>query len=541
MTVSNSRRWRRRVAATGLVLVVFVLSGSAGLAAPLPGPSTTPVATPAPEKPPAPDSPRESVLAYLELARQGRWKEAAGYLELPPGDAVRGPELAKRLKAVLDAHVWIDPEEISPRPEGRKDDGLPPDVDELATIRTAGGARQPVRIEKVPGPEGGRWLFTRATVSRIDDQYAALKNRWALENLPAPLLRPGPGDLLWWQWIALPLILLLSWGVGSLLGRLTTAILGRLASRTETTLDDEILSRLGRPLALAWALIILSLPLSALDLYAPAARLVGNLRKAGFLVVLFWAALRSADVARAAIQGSAWARERPSVRALVPLSARILKVLLSALAVVLALATLGYPVAGLLAGLGIGGLALALAAQKTVENLFGSFSIGVDQPFREGDLVKVDDVFGFVERIGLRSSRIRTLDRTLVSIPNGRLAELRVESFAVRDRLRLAADIGLTYDTTAGQMRNILAKIEAALRSHPKIWPDAVTVAFQGFGDSSLNVLVMAWFLTTDWGEFLRIRQDMLLTFMEIVEGEGGSFAFPTRTIHLVPPSGATA
>ena len=168
-------------------------------------------------------------------------------------------------------------------------------------------------------------------------------------------------------------------------------------------------------------------------------------------------------------------------------------------------------------------------------------SIGVDQPFREGDLVKVEDVFGVVERIGLRSSRIRTLDRTLVSIPNGRLAEQRIESFAERDRLRLAVDIGLTYGTSSEQMRTILARIESSLRGHPKIWPDAVTVAFQGFGDSSLNVLVMAWFLTTDWGEFLAIRQAMLLDFMAIVESEGSSFAFPTRTVHVVPAAAGAA
>jgi MscS family membrane protein len=540
VTASLLVRWRRHVAALGLLSAFGILLGAPGLAAAPTDPPPTPTVTPVPETSAASDSPRASVLSFLELARKGRWDEAARYLELPAADAARGPELARRLKAVLDAHVWLDPDEISPLPGGRQDDGLPPDVDELTTLPGAGGGRQPVRLVKRPEPEGGRWLFTRATVSRIDNQYAALKGRWALENLPAPLLKPGPGELLWWQWLALPLILLVSWGAGILLGRLTTALFGRLAARTETTLDDEILARLGRPLALAWALIVLSIPLAALELYAPAERLVGSVRRAGLLAVVFWAALRTVDVARAALLGSAWARERPSSRALVPLAARIGKVLLLALAVVAALSTLGYPVTGLLAGLGIGGIAVALAAQKTVENLFGSFSIGVDQPFREGDLVKIDNVFGFVERIGLRSSRIRTLDRTLVSIPNGGLAEQRIESFAVRDRLRLAADIGLTYDTTAEQMRNILTKIEAALRSHPKIWPDAVTVAFQGFGDSSLNVLVMAWFLTTDWGEFLRIRQEMLLQFMEIVESEGSSFAFPTRTVHLVPSAGAS-
>lgn len=531
-------RLRRRGGSRGAsVLALAVILGPPLRAAGPPEP--TPAAA-EPADRPSPDSPRAAVIAYLELARAGRWEEAARYLELPAADVSRGPELARRLKAILDAHVWLEPDDISALPEGRPDDGLPPGVEELTTLPSAGGVRQPVRLIRRSGPDGARWLFTRATVGRIDAQYDTLGSRWVLEHLPAPLLRPGPGELLWWQWLALPLVLLLSYGAGLLLGRVTTTLFGHMAARTESTLDDTLLARLGRPLALAWSLVVVPLPLGALSLYAPAQRLVESLREAGLLLVVFWAALRTVDLTGQAVTSSAWAAQRPSVRGLVPLSTRIAKVLLSALAVVSALAALGYPVASLLAGLGIGGLALALAAQKTVEHLFGSFSIGVDQPFREGDLVKVEDVFGVVERIGLRSSRIRTLDRTLVSIPNGRLAEQRIESFAERDRLRLAVDIGLTYDTSSEQMRRILARIESALREHPRIWPDSVTVAFQGFGDSSLNVLVMAWFLTTDWGEFLGIRQAMLLELMAIVESEGSSFAFPTRTIHLVP-SGTAA
>jgi MscS family membrane protein len=185
------------------------------------------------------------------------------------------------------------------------------------------------------------------------------------------------------------------------------------------------------------------------------------------------------------------------------------------------------------AGLGLGGLALALAAQKTVENLFGAFSIGVDQPFREGDFVKVEDFVGTVEAIGLRSTRFRTLDRTIVTLPNGKVADMRLESFAVRDRLRLASVIGLVYETTVAQMREVLSGFEQVLRAHPKIWPDNVVVRFREFAGSSLDIEVMAWFQTSDWREFQLIRQDVLLQFMEVVERVGTSFAFPTQTIHL--------
>jgi MscS family membrane protein len=158
----------------------------------------------------------------------------------------------------------------------------------------------------------------------------------------------------------------------------------------------------------------------------------------------------------------------------------------------------------------------------------------VDQPFRVGDFVRVEDFVGTVEEIGLRSTRFRTLDRTLVTIPNGRLADMRLESFTARDRMRLACIVGLVYETTAEQMRAVLEGLERVLRDHPLIWPDTVVVRFKEFGDSSLNIEVMAWFQTPVWSEFQLIRQEVLLGFMDVVEKAGSSFAFPTRTLHLV-------
>jgi MscS family membrane protein len=163
----------------------------------------------------------------------------------------------------------------------------------------------------------------------------------------------------------------------------------------------------------------------------------------------------------------------------------------------------------------------------------------VDAPFRVGEFVKVEDFVGTVEAIGLRSTRIRTLDRTVVAIPNGRLAEMRLESFSARDRMRLACTLGLVYQTTAAQMRRVLEGLEDVLRSHPLIWPKAVVVRFKEFGPSSLDIEVMAWFQTADWPEFQLVRQEVLLEFMGVVEQAGTTFAFPTRTVHVVGASDA--
>ncbi|HET8733318.1 MAG TPA: mechanosensitive ion channel family protein, partial [Anaeromyxobacteraceae bacterium] len=196
--------------------------------------------------------------------------------------------------------------------------------------------------------------------------------------------------------------------------------------------------------------------------------------------------------------------------------------------------SLGFQVASLLAGLGIGGIAVAFGAQKTVENVFGSLAIGVDQIFRVGDTVKVEDFVGTVERIGMRSTRFRTPDRTVITIPNGKLSDMRTETFAARDRIRLFTNLGLTYGTTAAQLREVVAGIEGALRSHPKVFPEGIGVRFSAFQESALNVEVMAYFQTLDWDEFSAIRTELYLRFMEIVERAGTSLAFPTRTVHLV-------
>jgi MscS family membrane protein len=341
-------------------------------------------------------------------------------------------------------------------------------------------------------------------------------------------------NLAWWQWAALPLLVLGALLAGMVLSRLTRAVLGWFTRRTAATWDDELLARAGRPLTLGWALAIVSVGLPWLELSAQARNLAERWVHGLFLFSFFWMLWRAVEVAGHAFANARWAQEHPGSRALLPLGRRVAKVAVVIASIVALLSELGYSVTSLVAGLGIGGLAVALAARSTLENLFGAFSIGADQPFREGDFVKVEDFMGTVEAIGLRSTRIRTLDRTIITLPNGKLADTKVESFAERDRIRLACDLGLTYGTTAAQMRQILAGVERVLREHPKIFPDTIVVRFKELGASALTIEVMAWFLTKDFAEFQAIRQDVLLQFMAVVEGCGSSFAFPTQTVHVV-------
>lgn len=353
-------------------------------------------------------------------------------------------------------------------------------------------------------------------------------------HLPELLRAHGPGGLLWWQWLALPVALAAAWGVGSFLGWLSRHLLGRLAARAETTWDDELLRQLTRPLTAMWALAVAWVGEPYLELGKAADASAEHLLRAAAWFVLFWGLARAISVGFRMAGSAPWARQNVGLAGLLPLGRKMARLLLIGLGLVAVLNELGFQVASLLAGLGIGGLALALAAQKTVEHLFGSIAIGVDQPFRVGDVVNIEGVVGTVEAIGMRSTRVRTLDRTLVSFPNGKLADARTECITARDRIRLWANLGLSYSTSADQLRRVLADVEGALRGHPKLWPDGLTVRLTALGDSALNVEVMAWFQTTDWNEFTVIRQELLLRFMEIVELAGTRLAFPTRTVHVV-------
>jgi MscS family membrane protein len=338
-----------------------------------------------------------------------------------------------------------------------------------------------------------------------------------------------------WGLIALPM-----WAVGSLvvgvaLSWFTRRLLRRLTVRAgDSEWNDRIIAPLQGPLAIGWAVTVAYLGLAWLELSPVAELAARRLLKVAFIVTVFWLLLRGVAVAEHLITSSVSASRRLASRSFVALGGKVLKISVVIVGGVTILSQAGYPVGSIIAGLGIGGLALALAAQKTVENVFGAFSIAVDEPFRQGDFIKVDDVLGTVEAIGLRSTRIRTLDRTLVAIPNGKLAEMRTESFAARDRLRLSCTLSLVYETTAEQLRRVLGGVESALRAHPKLWPDALSVRFKELAASSLDIEVMAWFATQDWSEFQLIRQELLLRFMEIVASSGTAFAFPTRTVRLL-------
>ena len=488
----------------------------------------------------SPASPRAAVQEFLRQAGAGDWEKAAEFLSVPAAQRDRAPVLARRLKTVIDQRLALDASALSPLVSGDTLDG---DLsgDRIAELPAPGGRSEPLRLVRLNGPPV-RWVFSQATVNQIDGWFTDLGNPWVRERVPRTLMGEGPFNVYWWQWIglglAIPVLVLLAWVLGAVL----RSVLGRIARRTLSDWDDVLLENLRGPFRLSAAALAGTPLFALLELNPRAGAFLDASTRGLALIALFWGLLRLIRIAQNRLQNAAWdSGQGAQARTLVPLLGNFLRVTLGIVAMLVALAQFGYPVGTLIAGLGIGGIAVALAGQKTVEHLFGSMSLAADKAFRVGDWVRAGTTEGEVQRIGLRSTSFRTIDRTVVRVPNGRLADERIETFGERDRILLRTDIDLTYDTTPEQIERIRDALEAALRAHPKIWEETVRVHVVAFTDSAIRLNVVSWFRTTEWNEFLRIRHDMLLEFMRIIRDKRATFAFPSRTVYHVTQPGQPA
>jgi MscS family membrane protein len=469
---------------------------------------------------------------FFELTNAGKWHAAAQYLSVPQGsDSARASQLAERLKVVLDRYLWVDLAEVSPLAAGDTADGLTAATEQLGVIPRPNGLYEPVRLIRASREGQPAWVVSPSTVRRIDEWYGDLGDNWIRELFPEALRRTGPLRVQWWQWLALlaavPLVIL----AGTVLERLVMLVLQAVVRRTVPTWDNDLVRTLRAPLLLLCVSLFIGPVINRIGLNASVQGFVAAMIKALVTAALFWAIIRALDVAERRVVASAWAAQRSDVLSLAPLGARLARIFVGFLGVTAILSQFNIPVGTLLAGLGIGGLAVALGAQKTLENVIGSLAIVADKPFEVGDWVKVEDIEGTVESVRLRSTQIRTFDRTLVTYPNGRLADMRLESYAARDRFRVHAKFGLTYGSTKEQVDGICRDVEAWLRAHPKIWPDMVFCRLVAFGDSALQMEAMSWFLVPDVNAFRPIRQEALLAIMEIVERNGSSLAFPTTRV----------
>jgi MscS family membrane protein len=533
---ARGRRTARRAAA--LVALALALAAAAASA----GDETTP--GPA-ARGPADDygrgTPRSAMLGYLEAARSGDYERAASYLDLRsvPRAAreTRGPELARDLKSVLDRTLWVDLDALSDEPEGARDDGLAAFRERVGTIRSSAGPVE-IDLERVPRADGVRiWKIAAATVARVPELQEEFGIGWLERHLPSVFVDLALFEVRLWQWVALLASLVLASFVSFLAASALLGTLRPLVRRSGTTLDDELLEIAAGPLRLLAGLLLFHLAVVSLGLAVPVRRFLVGTEEALVIFAVAWGLFRVVDLLSLRVARRLGAGE-PGGAGLVPLGRKVVKSLILALAAVAALDSFGFDVTALLAGLGVGGIAVALAAQKSVENLFGAVTLMTDRPVRPGDFCRFGEKIGTVEEVGLRSTRVRTLDRTVVTIPNAEFATLQLENFTLRDRIWLHAKLGLRYETTPDQLRFVLIEIRKLLYAHPELTPDPARVRFIGFGDSSLDLEVFAYVRTADYDRFLAVREDVFLRIMDIVAGSGSGFAFPSQTTYLARDSG---
>jgi MscS family membrane protein len=465
--------------------------------------------------------PRTAMLGYLEAARDGDYVRAAEYLDLRRRGSNqredKGPTLARHLKVVIDRAFWIDPDTWSDRPEGHLDDGLPPNRDVLGTINTK-KERVNIVLDRVPRDDGVLiWKISTITVTRIPDLYAEFGYGPLGELLPAPLFEIGFFTIELWQWIGL-----FGLGCAALMAAwLTTVVVAwlarPLAARFTDNVDHQLERLILRPLRWGIAAIVFYAGSFFLALSLAVQQTLNGVFKSATIVVLTWLTLRVIDVAVLRIERRLLARGRGAAVGVLPVGRRAAKVFLIAIAALALLQNLGLNVTGLLAGLGIGGLAVALAAQETVKNFFGGLALIADQPVRIGDFCRFGNTMGTVEDISLWSTRVRTLDQTLVSIPNSQFAGMQLENFTRRDLMPLSTKFSVRAQTSADDLRSALTDLRQMLTAHPKVQHDRVRVSVVGFNGSQLEVEVFAYITTRSFKEFVGIREDLLVQIMAIV------------------------
>lgn len=483
------------------------------------------------------DTPSGTVFGFLQAAQGGNYKVAADYLQMSSSRRQsQGLEVAKELKALMDRAFVGSLRRLSTRPEGDPESG----INDQQTIGTfsSGEADVPVVLVRITDTNAGKiWLFSAETLSKVPELYDNLQAHRVEKELPQSLVQNVLFGLPLWQWLALLAALPVAAAIGFALVLLLN-VPRRLWLKFKKRPELFSYRHISLPLFVVFAGIAhraivayLGLPLLPRLYYS---RTIGVLVTIGF----FWFVLRATSVTLHRLRAHAVSAGRTGTGTLMVLGERLARALVVMIATLAILGILGFNLTTVLAGLGIGGIAIAFAAQKTLENLLGGVSVLADEVIRVGDYCRFGNQSGTVEDISLRSTRVRTDGRTELSIPNGALAAMNIENLTRRDKILFNPTLMIRCDTPPDQLRYLLAELRRLLYAHPKIENGSARVRFAAVDSSSLNLEVFSYVVTRDYEEFAAVREDVLLRMMEIVEKSGTGFAYPTRTLYVAREKG---
>ena len=307
--------------------------------------------------------------------------------------------------------------------------------------------------------------------------------------------------------------------------------LQRLAKRTETYYDDRIISALKRPVSFGFIVIGLHLFFTLIFMETG---IIKDMLNSLIIFDIFWAIIAISDALRGVFHSTTAKFNADLSKEIGDFILKMLKILIGGLGLAAILQVWGINVTALIASLGLGGLAFALAAKDTASNLFGSFALLADKSIRIGEWIKVGQVEGVVEAIGMRTTKIRSFEKSLITVPNQILANTPIENFSRRGIRRIKINIGLTYGTSEAQIINIIKEIKQMLHTHEGISRnETLLVNFNALGDSALNLFVYTFTATANWDKYLHIREDVHLKIMKIIENNGTAFAFPSQSIYV--------
>jgi len=307
--------------------------------------------------------------------------------------------------------------------------------------------------------------------------------------------------------------------------------LQKLAKHTTTYYDDRVISALKQPIRFSF--ILIGLHLFFLLIFKET-ETIKNILNTLLIFVLFWAIISTTEALRGILY-HATARLNPDLsKEMGNFFLTLIKILVGGIGLGAMLQVWGINVTALIASLGLGGLAFALAAKDTASNLFGSFAILADKSIRIGEWIKVDGVEGVVEDVGMRTTKIRTFEKSLITVPNQVVANSPIENFSRRGVRRIKMTIGVTYSTSQAQIEKIIEEIRTLLQNHTYIsQEESLMVNFQSFGDSALTIFIYAFTKTSNWKSYMDIREEINLKIIGIVETNGSSFAFPSQSLYV--------
>jgi MscS family membrane protein len=479
------------------------------------------------------DTPSGTVFGFLQAAESGNYSTAAQYLQMTNAKRLaQGEDLATKLKVVMDRAFTGNLRRISNQSEGTPQEGVPFDRQRVG-ILSAGDVETNLDLVRVSDPGGARiWLFSSESLAKVPEIYDQLEVHQAETRLPGFLVRHQLQGMPIWQWLAMFLGIPLAAGLGWL--ALQILALPRYFCLRDRSQPQKIAwSAISNPLWLMTGAVIHSILVSYLRLPLLQRHYYQTTIGIALIIGFSWLLWRILQQLMRRVRERAIYTGRRGAGSLMLLGERILKVVIFIVAIFLILSTLGFNMTTALAGLGIGGIAIAFAAQKTLENLFGGVSLLGDEVILVGDVCRFGDRVGTVEDISLRSTRIRTPERTELSIPNGSLATMNVENLSRRDKILFNTKLGLRYETAPDQLRYVLAQIRRLFYEHPKVETEGARIRFIGHDNNALTLEVFCYVLTRDGAEFLAIQEDLLLRIMDVIEASGTSLALTSRTVYL--------